>query len=185
MTLADWTTRLLWENALFLVTSTVVLAIVGVAWRDLKPFTVPRPFPSWFKAWFLPVQVVGVLLPVLAWGGWGLWRGNAWVSLVWLPILAMLGLQVFAEWLTSRQFASVTWVMAPYLYLPYRMWQLYEGLQILPKTDELVWVRSLLWANLVVWILNYVLDVTQLPRLFRWGGAGETVDEALSAQQIR
>lgn len=163
MSLDAWMWRLLWENLGFFLLSTAFLVVVGVAWKSLKPYTVPRPFPGWFKYWFASVQIFGVVLPVLAWLFWGVWKGYVSVSVVWLPILGMLGLQIAGEALTSRKFESVTWVMLPYLYLPYRFWQLYEGLQILPDIEALFWVRSLLWVNLVVWMGNYALDVTQLP----------------------
>ena len=58
--------------------------------------------------------------------------------------------------------------MVPYIYLPYRFWQLYEGLTLLDSTSELQWVRYLLIFELVMWIVNYAIDVSQLPRLFRW-----------------
>lgn len=80
----------------------------------------------------------------------------------------MLGLQILSEILTLRYFHSVVWVMVPYLYLPYRFWQLYQGLTLLNPQPDLIWVQNLLVVNLVLWILNYVLDVSQLPRLLRW-----------------
>jgi hypothetical protein len=80
----------------------------------------------------------------------------------------MLGLQILSEILTLRQYHSVVWVMVPYLYLPYRIWQLYEGLTLLSPESELMWVRHLLIVEIVLWIANYALDVAQLPRLLRW-----------------
>lgn len=80
----------------------------------------------------------------------------------------MLGLQILFEILTLRQFHTVVWVMVPYLYLPYRIWQLYEGLSLLSLENELMWVRTLLLVEIVLWTLNYALDVSQLPRLLRW-----------------
>ena len=80
----------------------------------------------------------------------------------------MLGLQILSEILTLRQFHTVVWVMVPYLYLPYRIWQLYEGLSLLSPENELMWVRNLLLVEIVLWTLNYALDVSQLPRLLRW-----------------
>jgi hypothetical protein len=82
----------------------------------------------------------------------------------------MLGLQILSESMALRQFHSVVFVMVPYLYLPYRFWQLYEGLTILGYSSDLLWVRNLLILEIILWTLNYALDVTQLPRLLRWGG---------------
>lgn len=80
----------------------------------------------------------------------------------------MLGLQIITEYLTLRKFPSVVWVMVPYLYLPYRIYQLSEGLTLLNAEPELFWVRTVLILQIILWIGNYALDLAQLPRLFRW-----------------
>jgi hypothetical protein len=111
---------------------------------------------------------VGVLVPLIALILWGVWWGYSKVLTVLAWYFLMLGLQILSEILTLRKFPSVVWVMVPYLYLPYRIWQLYEGLQILSPEPELMWIRILLIVEIVLWIGNYVLDVSQLPRLFDW-----------------
>ena len=156
------------ENLLFLVIATSFIVIVGWAWRHSKPFSLPEPLPAWFKIWFGTVQVVGIVLPLLAMLLWGVWWGYSSVLTVLIWYFVMLGLQILSEILTLRQYHSVVWVMVPYLYLPYRIWQLYEGLTLLSPESELMWVRHLLIVEIVLWIANYALDVTQLPRLLRW-----------------
>ncbi len=99
---------------------------------------------------------------------WGVWWGYRSVLTVLVWYFVMLGLQILLEILTLRQFHSVVWVMVPYLYLPYRIWQLYEGLTLLTPESDLMWVRNLLIVEIVLWSLNYALDLSQLPRLFRW-----------------
>jgi hypothetical protein len=111
---------------------------------------------------------VGVLLPLLAMLVWGVWWGYSSVLTVLSWYFVMLGLQILSEILTLRQFHSVVWVMVPYLYLPYRIWQLYEGLTLLSPEPELIWIRNLLIIEIVLWTLNYALDLSQLPRLLRW-----------------
>jgi hypothetical protein len=80
----------------------------------------------------------------------------------------MLGVQILSESLSLRQFHSVVFVMVPYLYVPYRIWQLYEGFSLLNPASELIWVKNLLLVEIVLWALNYALDLAQLPRLLRW-----------------
>lgn len=161
---------LLIENLIFLTISTTFLIIVGYAWRKTKPFDLPTAFPGWFKIWFGSVQLLGGILPLITLILWGFIWGYESVILIFAPFLLILGLQILAEAITRRKFQSTTWVMVPYLYLPYRIWQLYEGLQILSPEPELIWVRYILILNIVVWIGNYLLDLAQLPRLFQWEG---------------
>ncbi|MFW6264108.1 MAG: hypothetical protein ACOC3E_01120, partial [Cyanobacteriota bacterium] len=158
---------LILENSLFFTLATLFLILAGWAWRKTKPYTLPEPLPGWFKIWFGTVQVTGGILPLIALI-WGVWRGYPTVLLVLIPYLVILGLQIISEILTLRQFQSVVWVFVPYVYLPYRFWQLYEGLTILSPNEDLIWIRYLLILNLIIWIGNYLLDVTQLPKLLCW-----------------
>jgi len=157
---------LLGENLLFLLVSTAFLGGVGWAWRSLKPYRLPEPLPGWFRIWFVSVQIGGGLVPlgVLV---WGLGGANSRIGLVLIPYLVNLGLQVLAESLTLRQFHSVVWVMVPYLYIPFRLWQLYEGMTLFAP-GELSWFQALLAAEIILWIVNYSLDLAQLPRLLGW-----------------
>jgi hypothetical protein len=176
------------ENLLFLVASTSFFVFVGWGWRHLKPMSLPEPLPGWFKIWFGTVQVLGGLLPLPVMLLWGvLWGSDTYGTLrertlsVLLSYYLMLGLQILFESLTLRRYQSVVWVMVPYLYLPYRIWQLYEGLILLGSEAELMWVRYFLILQIVVWTVNYALDVSQLPRLFRW--ALQDNSEAVAIEQ--
>jgi hypothetical protein len=144
---------------------------VGYTWRDTKPYDIPHPLPSWYKIWFGSVQFLGGIVPVVALILWGFVWGYSSVVSVLIPFLVILALQIFAEAITLRFFHSPIWVMVPYLYVPYRIWQLYEGWQLLSPAPELLWVSYLLILNIVVWSGNYLLDLSQLPRLFRWEGS--------------
>lgn len=116
----------------------------------------------------MTVQIVGVVPPMVTMLLWGVWQGYSSVLIVFVSYFVMLGLQILSESLSLRQFPSVVWVMVPYLYLPYRIWQLYEGLTLLSPGSELMWVRNILLLEIVLWIGNYGLDLAQLPRLFHW-----------------
>ncbi|ARV63092.1 hypothetical protein BZZ01_17805 [Nostocales cyanobacterium HT-58-2] len=156
------------ENLVFFIISTFFCVVVGWAWGNSKPFSLPKPVPGWFKIWFGTVQVVGVIVPLVVMLVWGVWLGDQRILTVFIPYFVMLGLQILAEILTLRQFHTVVWVMIPYLYLPYRFWQLYEGWKFVSSQTDLAWVQNLLLVELVLWIGNYALDVSQLPRLLGW-----------------
>ena len=159
--------RLLVENAVFFVVATAFLAITGWAWRHVTPFDLPKPLPGWFKYWFGSVQVLGIVPPLGALV-WAIWHGEPAVWMVFAAYFVLLGLQILSEIFTLKQLHSVVWVMVPYLYVPYRLWQLYEGIELTADRPDLAWVQLILAAEIVVWGSNYLLDLAQLPRLFRW-----------------
>lgn len=158
--------NLLYEDLSFLAIATAFLVGVGWAWRSAKPYDLPQPLPDWFKIWFLTVQTGGGLLPLIGLG-WGIWRGYSSVVAVLASYWVMLALQILTESISLRQFRTVVFVMVPYLYLPYRVWQLYEGMRLI-EVDKLGWIEGLLLAEIVLWTANYLLDLSQLPRLLRW-----------------
>jgi hypothetical protein len=170
MSFSQTNLNLLWENLIFLVLVTSFLIFVGWVWRESKPFTLPQPLPSWFKAWLSIVLVVGVVLPLMALVLWGVWWGETRVVVALAPYFLMLGFQILSESVTINRFHSCVWVMIPCLYLPYRIWQLHTGLTLLSGESELMWVRYLLRLEIGLWIFNYGVHLSQLPRLLRWEG---------------
>lgn len=156
------------ENLVFFVIATFFIVVVNRGWKDTKPYTLPLPLPAWYKVWFLSVQLLGGLLPLVVMLLWGVWWSDRTVLTVLGWYFIVLGLQILSEIVTLRQLQNVVWVMVPYIYLPYRFWQLYEGLTLLGSENKLLWVRYLLIFELVLWMVNYALDISQLPRLLRW-----------------
>lgn len=165
MTFSTTNMNLLFENLLFLVVTTSFLVFVGWVWRQSKPFSIPEPLPTWFKAWLSVVLVVGVALPVLA---MLVWWGDRSVLQATLPYFVMLGFQILSESVTLNRFQSCVWVTIPCLYLPYRIWQLHSGLTLLSLESGPIWVQRLLLAEIVLWSFNYGVHLFQLPRLLRW-----------------
>jgi len=159
--------NLFYENSLFVIIATSFFAVVGWSWRKTKPYTLPQLLPSWFGVWFITVQIGGIGLPLLGLLG-GIWKGYLEVVTILVSYFLILVLQILTESLSLRWFRSTVFVMVPYIYLPYRLWQLTEGLMLLNPIDESIWVRSLLLGEIVLWTANYALDLSQLPRLFQW-----------------
>jgi hypothetical protein len=170
MLFSNTTSYLLLENLVFFVIATTLFAIVGWSWRNMEPYELPKPLPGWFRIWFLSVQVLGIIPPLAALLIGGIWQGNFTVLAIFAAYFLMLGLQILSESLSLRRFQSTVFVMVPYLYLPYRFWQLYESIILLNSYPETVWIRYILILEIVVWIINYCLDLAQLPRLFHWQG---------------
>lgn len=174
MTFSTTNLNLLVENLLFLVLATSFLVFVGWVWRLALPFSIPEPLPAWFKAWLSIVLVVGVALPLLAMLLWGVWWDERSVLQALIPYFVMLGFQILSESVTLNRFQSCVWVMIPCLYLPYRIWQLYSGLSLLSLESGSIWVQRLLLAEIVLWIFNYGVHLSQLPRLLRWEVKSDT-----------
>jgi hypothetical protein len=170
MTISQTELNLLWENLVFLVLATSFLLIGGWMWRESKPFSLPQPLPSWFKAWLAIVLGVGIVLPLIALGWWGIGLGNTKVVVAIAPYFLMLGFQILSETVTVNRFHSCVWVTIPCLYLPYRIWQLHAGLTLLRGEDELMLVQNLLRLEIGLWIFNYGVHLSQIPRLLRWEG---------------
>ncbi|MGJ3251400.1 MAG: hypothetical protein ACFE0J_09750 [Elainellaceae cyanobacterium] len=171
--------HLLTENLIFLAIATLFLAVTGWAWKTATPYSLPQPLPGWFRVWFLSVQTFGIIPPLIALI-WGIRQGYSGAIAIWAAYFAMLGAQILSEFLTLRQFRSVVWVMIPYLYVPYRLWQLYEGIALInPNTAS--WMYILLIGEIVLWSGNYLLDLAQLPRLFRW----ETIQDSKDGESLR
>ena len=156
------------ENLLFLIIATSFFVFVGWVWRDSKPFSIPEPLPPWFKVWLSIVLAVGIALPLLAMVLWGVWWGYELVFAAFVPYFLMLGLQILSESVTVNRFHSVVLVTIPCLYLPYRIWQLYQGIRLVSVESDLIWVRNILVVEIVLWIFNYGVHLSQLPRLLRW-----------------
>ncbi|MFE1744145.1 hypothetical protein [Coleofasciculus sp. H7-2] len=156
------------ENLLFLVIVTSFLVFAGWLWRHSPPFSIPQPLPPWFKAWLFVVLLVGVALPLVAMVLWGVWWNHPSVLQSLVPYFVILGLQILSEIVTGRRFQSCTFVMVPCLYLPYRVWQLYGGLTLLNFESGTIWVQRLLLLEIVLWIFNYGVHLSQIPRLLSW-----------------
>lgn len=152
------------ENLLFVTIATTFFFGIGWLWRSTKPFSIPQPLPSWFRGWLKIVLLVGIALPIAALAYWGVWQGDRSVSIVLISYLAMLGLQILSESVTVNRFRSCVWVTIPCVYLPYRVWQLYRGLLLVEPAQ----IQLLLAIEIALWIFNYGVHLSQLPRLLAW-----------------
>jgi hypothetical protein len=159
---------LLTENLTFVFAASILTSILIWRWRNAKPYAPPQPFPTWSKIWFASVQILGIFPPLIGLALCGLVWGNQSGLLVLFWYFFNLAMQILWESLTLRKYKTVVWIIVPYIYLPYRLWQSYESLGFLNDEPGMLWVRSILILEIVVWLVNYILDMSQLPRLFRW-----------------
>jgi vacuolar-type H+-ATPase subunit I/STV1 len=160
--------NLLLETIGFLAIANSFFVIFWRRWRNLPPYHLPEPLPSWFTPWLYIVLIVGILLPVGALLWWGVFLGNRLVVEAIAPYLLLVGLQVLSESVTLNQLQSCVWVTVPFVYIPYRIWQLARGAMLLGEDSGTLWVQRLLILEIGVWVINYLLDLSEIPRLLRW-----------------
>ncbi|MBD2090161.1 hypothetical protein H6F67_09875 [Microcoleus sp. FACHB-1515] len=125
---------------------------------------VPQPLPAWFRGWLTIVLMVGIALPIAALAYWVVWLGDRAITAVLVSYLAMLGLQILSESVALNRFHSCIWVTIPCVYLPYRIWQLHRGLSIAENSQ----VQLFFGIEIALWIFNYGVHLSQLPRLLAW-----------------
>jgi hypothetical protein len=155
------------EDLLFLVFSTLFLLLIGWWWRKARPFMISQ-IPVWFNAWLSLVIIIGFLLPLGVTFWWGIWQQNMTILNIFLSYYLIVGLQILFESIVLRKFQSCIWVTIPCLYLPYRIWQLYRGWVLLSANSELFWLQNLLLLEIILWIFNYGVHLSQIPRLMQW-----------------
>jgi hypothetical protein len=105
MTFSQTDLNLFWENLIFLVLVTSFLVFVGWVWRESKPFKLPQPLPTWFKAWLSVVLAVGVVVPLIALVLWGVWWGHTSVANSDRSLLSHAGL---SNLIRKRDYKSVS-----------------------------------------------------------------------------
>ena len=149
-----------------------LLACACLAWAQWRlpagvaAFPGPRPVGPVFKVWLLIIWGVGLMLPLLALVVDGLLGGSAATRLALLPYFAMFFAQVASELFCWKRWRSPVWVLVPCLYLPWRLWQSFRGLDLATEAPLLTLVT--LYALIVLWVINIGVHYTNIPRTLRW-----------------
>ena len=155
------------ENLIFFIFATFFFVFVGWVWRNSKPFSIPHQLPNWFKIWFVILTFTTIVLPLAAMMLWGVWWGHNFVLALFTSYFLMLLSENLSKVIAIR-FKSCVWIIIPCLYVPFRIWQLYKGLNLISPEPELLWVRKLLILNIILWTLTYAIQLAQIPRMLQW-----------------
>ena len=159
--------RILLQDALFFVLACACLA--WAQWRLPKPsarFPGPRPVGSVFKFWLVMIWAVGLVLPLATLVIDGVIGGRTATLLALLPYLGMFVAQVASELFCWKRWGSPVWVIVPCLYLPWRLWQGFRGLDL--AADGAVLTVVTMYALIVLWIINIGVHYTNIPATMRW-----------------
>ncbi len=157
------------ENAAFFVIASIILSIGVLRYRGTAPFPGPvRPWPTWFQIWFRVIWIAGFLLPLAALVGFGLVPNDGAVILALAPYFVMFVLQIVSEQYLFQVHKSPIWVAVPCLYLPWRLWQVVRGFQVMEPYPHLTLVTYTLWVLFVLWIINIGVHLTGIPGSMRY-----------------
>ena len=141
-------------------------AILGWAQRRTlpgPPFPGPGPVGPIFKVWLVVIWVVGLVLPLAA-----LTVDRVPMTrLAILPYLAMFVAQVATEIFVWKRWRSPVWVMVPCLYLPWRLFQSWWGMQIVSGAGT-PFSEATMLALFVLWAINIGVHYTNVVNTLRW-----------------
>lgn len=140
-------------------------ALMGWArWRT-RPgplFTGPCPVGPAFKGWLINIWLVGLVLPVVTLAiDWS----SPLTRLALVPYLLMFAVQVLFELVAWKRWGSPVWVIVPCLFLPWRLFQVWSGLQL---GDHAGLTQITLYALFVLWVINIGVHYTNIPNTMRW-----------------
>ncbi len=168
------TTRLVVENLGFFLISSAMLAAGLYIWRGAPDFTGSRRSGTrWFRIWFVLIWLLTILLPLGVLIGVGLIGGDTAVIWALAPYLVMIVAQVGWERVALDRFHSPVWVLVPCFYLPWRLFQVYRGDQVLghdPASALADWTLTILF---VMWVINIGIHYTGIIDALRWNDRGE------------
>jgi hypothetical protein len=115
-----------------------------------------------FKGWLLNIWAIGLALPIVALTlGWS----DLLTRLALIPYLVMFATQVLFELVAWKRWGSPVWVIVPCLFLPWRLFQVWQGMQL--GSHETLTVLTL-WALFVLWVINIGVHYTNIPNTMRW-----------------
>ena len=155
------------QEAIFFTLACACLA--WAQWRMPSPaaaFPGPRPVGPVFKVWLLIIWGIGLVLPIVALVVDGIAGGHATTRFALLPYFLMFFAQVGSELFCWKRWRSPVWVLVPCLYLPWRLWQSWRGLEIAAEGPLLT--IATLYALIALWIINIGVHYTNIPRTLRW-----------------
>jgi hypothetical protein len=157
------------ENAVFFLIASSILAVGILRYRGTAPFPGPvTPWPMWFQVWFRVIWIAGFILPlgvIIAFGFVPLDRA---VILALAPYFLMFMVQIASEQYVWQVHKSPIWVAVPCLYLPWRVWQVVRGFEVMEPYPHLTLVTYTLWVLLILWIINIGVHFSGIPASMRY-----------------
>jgi hypothetical protein len=157
------------ENIAFLAIASAILVVGVVRYRGTAPFPGPvTPWPMWFQTWFRVIWIAGFLLPLGSLVYFGFIGADPAVILALAPYFIMFVAQIATEQYVWKAHASPIWVAVPALYLPWRLWQVVRGFQVMEPYPQNAFVIYTLWVLFILWVINIGVHYTGIPASMRY-----------------
>jgi hypothetical protein len=155
------------QEVVFFIASSLILLAARRRYLEALPFPGPiTPWPNWFKIWFTIIWLFTIFLPLAVWIYFGFVSPVPGVALGLGLYLLMIAIQVGAEQVCQQVWKSVIWVAVPCLYLPWRIWQLFRGLD--QTAADAPWLVGFTYELLIVlWVINIGVHFSGIPTQMR------------------
>ena len=158
-------TPLTWKTTLSFVTlATLLILLIGwLAINSILPIKLTLNYSDWaskfIRIWLLVAILIGLLLPGIA---FFVWIGQKKLRLFLGLYLLVLIVQILSEQVLSQVLFPSIVVVIGSIYTAFRLWQLWEGKQMITTITHLstsrgIAINSLLWLLLFFWSSNLVM----------------------------
>lgn len=154
-----------WKKTLLFVAGTTLL-LVAIDWlilSDILPIEKTIDYSAlqanFIQAWIKLAVVIGLLLPIIALFVWWRYLEPRKVLGFYLVVLIV---QIAAEMILSRVLFPSLVVMSGTIYTAFRIWQLWQGQQLVKAgvqihSESPTVFNNLLWLLLLFWSSNLIV----------------------------
>lgn len=156
------------QNLGFLGSVAIVLLWAKQRLGRAAPFPGPRPVGPAFKTWLIVIWLIGLALPLAALIYDGFLQSEGRALLAITPYLVMFIGQVVVEIVCWKRLNSPIWVLVPTLFLPWRLFQIYQGLSLIGGPETFPLTYWTLIALFILWTINIGVHFSNIPRHMRW-----------------
>jgi hypothetical protein len=154
-----------WKTTLsFLSLATLIILLMGwIMMNDAVPLMLVIDFSEsqtkFIRFWLGAALVIGVIVPSIA---FFVWRSDRQSRKVLGFYLLVLIVQIVTEEVLSTVLFPSIVVVVGTIYTAFRLWQLWQGQQLIATTTQLGTVsrwklRGLLWLLLIYWFSNIIM----------------------------
>lgn len=157
-----------WKRILLFVACTTLLVLVinWLIFSDILPIQKTIDYSAlqanFILLWIKLAAFIGLLLPLIALFFW--WRYLEYRKILGFYLVVVI-VQIAAEMIVSRVLFPSLVVISGTIYTAFRIWQLWQGQQLVMATDRTNNHRptifsSLLWLLLLFWSSNLIVLFT-------------------------